>query len=71
MYAVVEELRRHLGSSFTLDELASLYGAGTDWALEAAGRTGAGTEASAVVDAAFGRYAREAVDYARGRRRSR
>ena len=33
--AVVEELRRRLGSSFVVDELADLYGRGTDWARRA------------------------------------
>ena len=28
---VVEELRRRLGSSFVVEELANLYAAGTDW----------------------------------------
>ena len=67
--AVVEELRRRLGSSFVVDELADLYGRDTDWALEVARRQGAGTDAAAVVDAAFARYVREAKDYAGGRPR--
>jgi hypothetical protein len=66
---VVEELRRRLGSAFLLEELADLYGADTDWATALAGRQGAGTDAAAVVDAAFSRYAREASDYAGGRAR--
>ena len=66
--AVLEELRRRLGSSFSLAELADLYAGGTDWAAEVAWGAGAGGQSTAVVDAAFGRYAREAVDYAGGRR---
>jgi hypothetical protein len=66
---VVEELRRRLGSSFVVDELADLYGRDTDWALELARRQGAGTDAAAAVDAAFARYVREAKDYAGGRPR--
>jgi hypothetical protein len=66
---VIEELRRRLGSSFVVDELADLYGRDTDWALEVARRQGAGTDAAAVVDAAFARYVREAKDYAGGRPR--
>ena len=66
---VVEELRRRLGSSFVVDELAELYGRDTDWALEVARRQGAGTDAAAVVDAAFARYAREASDFAGGKAR--
>jgi hypothetical protein len=68
---VVEELRRRLGSSFVLDELADLYAEGTDWATELADREGAGTDSAAVVDAAFARYAREASNYAGGVARER
>ena len=65
---VLEELRRRLGSAFTVEELAALYGGGVDWASDLAGRQGVGTEAAAVVDAAFGRYARGAVNFGGGRR---
>jgi hypothetical protein len=54
-----------------VDELADLYAAGTDWATEIAWRQGAGGDATAVVDAAFGRYAREAKDFAGGRAREK
>lgn len=67
--AVVAELRRRLGSSFTLAELADLYGEGVDWASDVAQSTLAGTDSPWVVDAAFNRYAREASDYGGGRRR--
>jgi hypothetical protein len=67
--AVVDELRRRLGGPFALAELADLYGSGTDWANDIADRRFAGTDTSHVVDAAFGRYARFASDYAGGRRR--
>jgi hypothetical protein len=67
--AVVEELRRRLGSMFMLGELVNLYVADTDWATDLARRHAAGTDAASVVDAAFGRYAREASDYAGGRAR--
>jgi len=67
--AVVEQLRKRLGSSFVLDELADLYAADTDWATELARRHAAGTDAAAVVDAAFARYAREASNFAGGRPR--
>jgi hypothetical protein len=66
---VVEELRKRLGSTFLLEELADLYAHGTDWATELAGRHAAGTDAAAVVDAAFARYAREASNFAGGRAR--
>jgi hypothetical protein len=69
--AVVDALRKRLGSSFVLDELADLYGEGTDWATELADRRAAGTDAAIVVDAAFARYAREASNYAGGRARER
>jgi hypothetical protein len=68
---IVDELRKRLGSSFVLDELADLYGEGTDWATELAVRRGAGTDAAVVADAAFARYAREASNYAGGRARER
>ncbi len=53
----VEELRKRLGSSFTLEELADLYAAGPEF----------GSAPSWLVDAAFARYAREAADFAGGR----
>jgi hypothetical protein len=69
VYSVLDELRRRLGGSFEIAELADLYARDTDWAVEVAqARAGAGA-ASYVVDAAFGRYAREARDYAGGTRR--
>jgi hypothetical protein len=66
---VVEELRRRLGSSFTVGELAGFYAAGTDWAAELAQGYAPAGDAAHVVDAAFGRYAREASDFAGGRAR--
>jgi hypothetical protein len=69
--AVVEELRRRLGSSFVLDELADFYAEGTDWAIELARRHAAGGDAATVVDAAFNRYARESRNYAGGIPRER
>jgi hypothetical protein len=68
---VVEALRRRLGSSFMVDELADLYGRDTDWALEIARRHAAGTDAASVVDAAFARYVREAKDFAGGEPREK
>ena len=71
VWAVLDELRRRLGSSFGIGELADLYARDTDWAVELAqGRTRA-ADVSYVVDAAFGRYAREARDYAGGVTRPR
>jgi hypothetical protein len=57
---VVDELRRRLGSTFTLEELADFYGEGTSWADALSGSE------SLLVDAAFARYAREAKNYAGG-----
>lgn len=68
--AVLDELRRRLGSSFAIAELAELYAAGTDWADAVAQRQRAGGDSAAVVDAAFNRYAREASDFAGGRVRA-
>jgi choline dehydrogenase-like flavoprotein len=66
---VIEELRKRLGSTFLLEELADLYNRDTDWATELAGRHAAGTDSAAVVDAAFARYARESSNFAGGRAR--
>lgn len=70
--AVYEELRRRLGSVFVIDELVDLYEEGTAWAEELAMQAAPGDpwawEPRIVVDAAFGRYVREASDYAGGRR---
>jgi hypothetical protein len=69
--SVLEELRKRLGSTFTVDELAAFYGSGIDWAQDLASARGAGVDAAWAVDAAFSRYAREASNYAGGRARSR
>ncbi|HEX4759932.1 MAG TPA: hypothetical protein VH256_03990 [Thermoleophilaceae bacterium] len=66
---VLDELRRRLGSSFTLDELADLYARDVDWASSLAQREAAGTDSPWVVDAAFNRYARGATNFAGGRTR--
>ena len=65
---VLDELGKRLGSRFSLEELSDVYADAGDWASDAARRAFAGTESSWVVDAAFGRYAREALDYAGGSR---
>lgn len=61
--AVAEELRRRLGSTFTVEELAELYGSGTAWAEEHVGPD------TWLIEAAFQRYVREAANYAGGRAR--
>ena len=66
------ELRRRLGGAFTLEELVELYDEGTGWctdlAVEVAPDEPFAWDARVVADAAFGRYARGAIDYAGGRR---
>jgi hypothetical protein len=70
--ALVAELRRRLGGRFSSDELVALYGHGTAWCLPVAMKLAPedpwAWEAGVVADAAFGRYLREASDYAGGRR---
>ncbi len=70
--ALVAELRRRLGGRFSSQELVDLYGEGTGWGLQLAMNVAPADpwawEAGIVIDAAFGRYLREASDYAGGRR---
>jgi hypothetical protein len=70
--AIVSELRRRLGGTFTTEELVELYDRGTDWCLDLASRTAPDApwawDTRVVGDAAFARYVREAADYAGGRR---
>jgi hypothetical protein len=70
--ALVAELRRRLGGRFYTEELVELYGRGTTWCLQLTMKVAPedpwAWEAGVVVDAAFGRYLREAADYAGGRR---
>jgi hypothetical protein len=70
--ALVAELRRRIGITFTVDELAGLYDRGTDWCLDVAQRVAPDApwawDASLVADAAFHRFLREATDFAGGRR---
>jgi hypothetical protein len=69
---IYQGLRRRLGSAFTVDELVELYEDGTEWAQQVAMETAPehpfAWEPRTVVDGAFGRYVREASDYAGGRR---
>ncbi len=66
------DLRRRLGGPFTTHELADLYDAGTGWvtdlAVDVAPEEPWTWDVRVVGDAAFGRYLREASDYAGGRR---
>jgi hypothetical protein len=69
---LVAELRRRLGGRFSAEELAQLYARGTSWCLQLVMLTAPDDpwvwDSGTVVDAAFGRYLREATDYAGGRR---
>src|SRR5579875_2373439 len=71
--ALVDELRRRVGPSFTAQELARLYvQEGTDWcfavAMRAAPDTPAAWDLATVAGAAFARYVRSASDFGGGRR---
>ncbi|HEY2766727.1 MAG TPA: hypothetical protein VGI76_00625 [Solirubrobacteraceae bacterium] len=70
--ALVAELRRRLGGRFNSEELVELYGRGTSWCLQEAMAVAPDDpwawDSAVVVDAAFGRYLREAADYAGGKR---
>lgn len=67
--AVSDELRRRVGQTFTLAELAAVYAGAEDWVRDVIVRTApararAGIRDTALVqDAAFGQYARGATDY--------
>ena len=69
---IVADLRRRLGGRFSTQELVELYERGTSWCLQLAMRAAPDDpwawEAGVVVDAAFGRYLREASDFAGGKR---
>jgi hypothetical protein len=63
---VLDELRRRVGETFTLAELADAYGEADRWsreALEDRGPPRAYRDAALVGDAAFYAYARGAIDY--------
>lgn len=67
--AVVDELRRRIGQTYSLEELASVYRGSEDWIRDvvrdaAPPKAQAGIRDVALVqDAAFARYARGATDY--------
>jgi hypothetical protein len=69
--AIRDELRRRIGPTFSAQELADLYGLGTDWCLEAARRAApmaaVDLDTQAMVDGAFFLYLRGAYDYSGGR----
>ena len=75
--SVQDELRKRLGSTFSVAELAALYrDVATDWAFEVGTGLTPGLpddldrwDPSAAADAAFYLYMREAADFAGGRAR--
>ena len=71
MDGIRDELRRRIGPTFTTQELADLYGRGTDWSLEAARlaepMSAVDLDPQALVDGAFNEYLRGARDYSGGR----
>jgi hypothetical protein len=70
--AIVDELRRRLGGTFTTSELAALYEPALDWSFDIATRVAPDNPSSwdvtTVTGAAFARYVRSAADWAGGRR---
>lgn len=68
--AIRDELRRRLGPTYTAEQLAEVYGAGTDWCLDVASRAAPGAasmDPQALADGAFFEHLRGAVDWAGGR----
>jgi hypothetical protein len=69
---LVAELRRRLGSTFTVEELVELYDRGTSWCLDVAVAIAPNApwawDERIVADAAFARYVRDAADFAGGNR---
>ena len=67
--AVIDELRRRVGQTFTLAQLADEYGSAEDWVREVVVRSTPPRpradvrDAALVQDAAFAQYAHGAVDY--------
>jgi len=65
---VAAELRRRVGQTYTLDELARAYAGADEWAREvlndARGEDAPPPDTATVADAAFHLYARGASDYA-------
>jgi len=66
--AIREELRRRIGPTFSAEELAELYGEGTDWCQQVAIDVAPlmEGEAQSLGDAAFWLYLRGARDFAGG-----
>jgi hypothetical protein len=64
--AIRDELRLRIGATFSLAELADLYGRGTDWSLAIAQEVAPGIDARPLADAAFWLHRRGATDFAGG-----
>ena len=63
---VTAELRRRVGETFTLEQLAAVYADADRWSrevLDERGAAGAHRHAAMIEDAAFHLYSRGAVDY--------
>jgi len=65
---VLDELRKRVGQTFTLEQLAAVYALSDEWARDAvserAATPGWPRTLAIVLDAAFYQYQRGAVDYA-------
>jgi len=61
---LLDELKRRVGQSFTLAELAAAYDGADRWLLEVLPPGRSAIQLGLVEDAAFHLYARGAVDYA-------
>jgi hypothetical protein len=64
---VLEELRRRIGATFSLEQLAGVYDGAEEWTrdlLEERGAAGWPARLTTVLDAAFYNYALGAIDYA-------
>jgi hypothetical protein len=68
--SIREELRRRIGPTFSAEELAELYGKGTDWCQQVAIDVAPAMEgeAQSLGDAAFWIYLRGATNFAGGRK---
>ena len=64
---IVAELRRRVGQTFTLEQLAAAYDGAGEWATDvlydARTEDAPTPDTAAVTDAAFQQYARGAIDY--------
>jgi hypothetical protein len=66
--AIRDELRLRIGATFSVADLAELYGRGTDWCLAIAHEVAPGVDGRAFADAAFWQHCRAATDFAGGHR---